>query len=925
MNTITKLFVLLSICFYSQSHAQNSRLFYQTKQEDVNQAYNFCVSEKDGVPYFFSIKENDGTFMKLTYGPLDEETLSPLSYNYITLPVEKSRFKFLNGINIVGDRLDIVVQSKIGTSFTSKFEFIEVDLANESILNVYSTQETYHAGFFRARSANEKLILYATNSSTQELIRFEKDLTNNYTTDTVSGTFGVFTPALRSSELEIFNGTEYLGVITSSIAISFVKRLSNASYTTHSINVGTSVRKWDFIPFQTNNFLFIGATKAIILDEDLSVTSDTDINFMDYIGGFPSTNAVVRNNELYIFSEGSSSLGSLYKTDLQFNIIEHYLFDRQIVPFDVVQRGNDVWMIGKSRDEVGSLNQTTTPSSLIINRNCNKSPIEEYHRLLSMKDFKFNVGNYNRLFQHTPNATSSFAYTASPNHPCTIFESSDNILGKNENDELVGIWSRYGLNNPLFPGPLFTSVADSNLQRDKYNRSYYVTSQMISDHVGHILTYGNPNYGMPNGIRYWPANGNTANGESAKIAEFIDINGNEIYEPHLGEFPKIYGDECLLTVYHQPDIDSLGNNLEVHRYLFSYNCDTNEVLKNTLFCNVKYINRGNDLHDVYVGSFIDYDMGYSGDDFVGTHVGLGMIYGYNGDSFDETNGGQIGFQDSIPALGQLLLLGSKQENNGVDDVIGVQLGESINGVGFGDGIIDNEYYTLESSYYMTNSGVFPHTDGLNTAQFYYNLQGLASDGTPQVVGAVGPYTLTGQSDPDFYATGGIPHANDFSEVSAGNASGDRRMLSGSGSGVLAAGDTLNYLSAYILSFGSQNDPNGPSVGQLFVDAQKVKDYFTNNDLGCGKSFDISDASLSVKPVKTLDFLMYPNPFNQTLNIQHDFIGNVDLSIRNLNGQEVLNQTNIASVHTLSLDLNAGIYFVELSSSKGKVIKKLVRK
>src|SRR5690606_13106808 len=174
----------------------------------------------------------------------------------------------------------------------------------------------------------------------------------------------------------------------------------------------------------------------------------------------------------------------------------------------------------------------------------------------------------------------------------------DNLLGKNVIDELVGTWQRYSYKgSKRLPGPLFTSVADSNMQRDKYNRSYYVTAQMIADHVGHILTYNNPNYGIPDGIRYWPGNGNVANGEAQKLADFVDHNNDGIYEPMLGEFPKIYGDRCLLTMYHQDQSDSLNNSLEIHRYLYQYDCDTNEILKNTIFCNVRYINRGTDMHD----------------------------------------------------------------------------------------------------------------------------------------------------------------------------------------------------------------------------------------------------------------------------------------------------------------------------------------
>lgn len=916
MNTITRFLMIVVMGLTTHLSAQDTRLFYQTKEDLAN--YNFTVAERNGIPYFFAIKEVDGAYMKLSYGPLDVQSLSPIGYSYITLPVQMNHFQFLNGVNVVGDRLDLVVQSRT-TETASMLNFIEIDLQSNTILASSSTPENYKVGFFRARSINQKLVLYGLDASTNQLVRFEKEITNNYTTDTVQETFNTYNAKVMMTEFEIVNNEEYVGVVAGINHVSFVKRNADDSYliTSPMLVSNFSVRSWDFIPFENNRFLFIGANKAIVLSSHLSVVSEENIDFLtSYVGlGLP-LNAIVRNNELYIF--GNSSL---FKTDLSFNVIENHTFDRNVVPFDIVSIGNDTYMIGRTEDNVGYLNLQS--SSLIINRNFDTSPIEEHHRTLTINDLTFNVGNYHRLFPHTMGATSSMTYGNEISSSPLIFESTDNLIGKNENDELVGIWGRYKVENPLLPGPLFTSVADSNLQRDKYNRSYYVTSQMISDHVAH---HGNSGYGMPNGIRYWPANGNTTNGEAQKIADFIDMNENDIYEPHLGEFPKIYGDKCLLTVFHQSSSDTLGNELEVHRYLFSYDCDTNEVLKNTLFSNVRYINRGNDINDVYVGSFIDYDLGYSEDDYVGTHVGLGMIYTYNGDSYDQTEGGQIGFHDSIPAMGQIVLTGAKMIDDGMDNAVGVGPGESINGIGFGDGIEDNEYYTLEASFRFARALMYSHDDGLMSVDRFYNaLQGLAMDGTPQLYGAVGPYAALGQSDPEFYATGGIPHTNNYSELSVNNAPGDRRILSGSGPGVLKTGDTLNYLTAHVLSFGIQNDPNGPSVGQLFTDAAKIKSYFANNDLGCGKTFDLSNVSLSLKKTEKPDFAVYPNPFKDELFIRHDFQGDVQLRIRNLNGQEIYHQDAVSNQQYISIDLTSGVYFVELNSSKGTVVKKIVRR
>lgn len=130
------------------------------------------------------------------------------------------------------------------------------------------------------------------------------------------------------------------------------------------------------------------------------------------------------------------------------------------------------------------------------------------------------------------------------------------------------------------------------------------------------------------------------------------------------------------------------------------------------------------MHHVYTGTFVDFDLGNPSDDYIGTNVELGLIYTYNGDPIDETNGAPIGFNENPPAVGILFLEGSKLENDGLDNPIGVDTLQSINGLGFGDGIIDNEKYTLESSRIMTNAGNYPYSDANNVHGFYNNLQGL---------------------------------------------------------------------------------------------------------------------------------------------------------------------------------------------------------
>jgi|GEM_PF-842255 len=902
---------------------EKSRLFYQTEEIEATKSFNFVIADYNGTPYFFSTKELVAGNVLLTYGPLDEQTLSPLSYNYIPLTISGNLNIFLNGINIIGDDAEIIIQESI-SSTQSKLNFVKVNLSNHSLFSLEGSTDLFFPNFYRARVVNQKLVLYGIKFPSKEFVRLEKSMNEPYLLESISVVSGAINSISKGSDFELVNNEEFACVVPSIYRVGFIKRDQNGIFSDTLVTDTPINRYWEFATYANSKFIYIAPNYYTVVDQELSLNS-INTSLLPTVSG-PNPSFVANYNEgvLTVAAGGYSEINfKQYNSTL--DSVNFYSINHRGELNDFVKRGNEFWLTGVSIKTEHSFGGYLRKNALFINRiNANHTSLE-FDRDLKLNNFNLNLGSLNRLFPFRETNTNGYALDGPlTNERSIIFNSSNNILAKNTNNEVVGIWSSFDDDITLFQGPIFTSNLDFNLQRDKYNRSFYVTSEMIASHVGHILTYNNPNYGIPHGILHWPTHGNTQNGEAQNLANFVDHNNNGIYEPLLGEFPKIYGDNCLLTIYHSQSGSSLSHELEVHRYFFNFNCDTNEVLKNVFFCNNRYINRGGDLKDLYVGSYIDYDLGYAGDDYVGTNVGLGMVYAYNGDAFDETNGVFFGFQDSLAAHGYLVLSGAKLMPDGEDNPEGVQVGESINGLGFGDGIVDNEYYTLESSFMYTNGGIYPYTDPTVWHEGYYSMQGFLQDGSHNDI-YPGRYMNLGQSDPLFYATRGVEHTNNYSESAQGNSPGDRRLMSGSGPGFLGSGDTLNYLTAYVLARGAGADPVNASLNELFDYGQRIRTYFMNNDVGCGKNFGISDASLHVKTAKTLDFAVYPNPFLDEVNIQHDFNGTVGLSIKNINGQEVYHAASISKNEAIYLELNAGIYFVELATSKGNVVKKLIRK
>jgi hypothetical protein len=148
-------------------------------------------------------------------------------------------------------------------------------------------------------------------------------------------------------------------------------------------------------------------------------------------------------------------------------------------------------------------------------------------------------------------------------------------------------YSGYG----YWPGPITNN--HNTVHQAKYDRIWKVTRTQIEDH---ILYFNNPLYITPPDILEWPGNGNTANGESAQLAPFVDINNDGIYSPNLGEYPKIKGDEAAYYI-----LNDKGNvkrpitpamNLEIHVMYYGYNNQHNSPVYNTLFTEYRIINRG---------------------------------------------------------------------------------------------------------------------------------------------------------------------------------------------------------------------------------------------------------------------------------------------------------------------------------------------
>lgn len=379
----------------------------------------------------------------------------------------------------------------------------------------------------------------------------------------------------------------------------------------------------------------------------------------------------------------------------------------------------------------------------------------------------------------------------------TIFQHSLWFGGLDAYDTLHLAACRYGqVGEDYWAGPLKTTDASIDLMTAlKYHHIWNLTREEIDHFIAH---HGEDNYDAPEDILTWPAHGE---GDYAQnLAPFVDVDGDGRYNPEAGDYPDIKGDQCLFFIFNDSFMEhgeSYGKKigLEIHAMVYAYNAPDDEALNNTVFINYKFFNRSaNDYHDVYLGLWTDWDIGYGWDDFVGCDVQRNSCFGYNGfplDGYNEPNA----YGNNPPVQVLTVLAGPYSDANERLGMTGFMYHNNYNGLN-GEPSIDEDYYKY--------------------------LRGLWRNGQPMLYGGDGyssgtidlpcKYMFPGDSDPNNIGTNGvqpegyITNGVYWTEEQCGNTPSDRRGLASVGPFSFHAGETqeLDYAMITVWKNGSQS-------------------------------------------------------------------------------------------------------------------------
>ncbi|UKN00736.1 T9SS type A sorting domain-containing protein [Paracrocinitomix mangrovi] len=466
-----------------------------------------------------------------------------------------------------------------------------------------------------------------------------------------------------------------------------------------------------------------------------------------------------------------------------------------------------------------------------------------------------------------------------------LFTSALWLGGVDINGQLKIAAVRYRDGNDYWAGPL-TDGGDAEIipsECAKYDQHYVVTQDEvrqfdawykagIKDQQEGTNTQSElfPDYEIPVSILDWPAHGDLSLGQNYYLAPFYDRNQDGNYDPLQGDYPwydiekeldcsvdrtvTLYGDQTVWwvmndkgNIHTETGADPLGMEIRCQAFAFA----TNDEVNNMTFYNYELVNRSTQtLYGTYFGVFIDGALGGPNDDYVGCDVSRGLGYTYNGDAFDETMGGFKGYGVNPPAAGVDFFEGPYQDNDGIDNPLTTNYNQAITqngipykglGIGYGDGIVDNERMGMRRFLYYNNLGggaLAAQTDP-QTGQDYYNyLSGYWKDGTPFVYGGSGHpasagaipaitsnYMFPGESDSLGWGTSGIPQQN-WTEQTAGNVPYDRRFAQSSGPFVLQPGAVNNITYGICWARATSGDPF-ESVKELRKADDKAQALFDN--------------------------------------------------------------------------------------------------
>jgi len=404
-----------------------------------------------------------------------------------------------------------------------------------------------------------------------------------------------------------------------------------------------------------------------------------------------------------------------------------------------------------------------------------------------------------RLFSNTNIVTPGYEFPAGSGN-YLIFSTGFWFGGTNQNGDLKLASQLFGIEREYVRGPV-SSTGDYLDTSYIYAYESGIWTVRKSEIIYHIDNYNQLGYVAPDVILNWPGNGNSSIGVAAQLAPYIDVNNNGIYEPYLGDYPCIKGDMASYQIFHENHQQAYnnGNKIGAEIHIMVYQIQSNNFIDSTTFIDVKAINRGqNSFNDFKSTVFMDPDVGFNQDDYIGSAPANNLVYAYNGDNFDEGGNGAPGYSNTPPAVGFMSL---------------------------------NKDFEYSWFFNRADLGIPATSDPSSPADYWNYMNGKWLDGSDWTYLGNG----YGGTVPTQHIMDGNPYlGTGWTELNADgngtpNPMGDRRFFATSIEETFNPGDTLIYNYAIIVNRQGDHLEN---VQGLINYADSVQNYFDNNSFSC---------------------------------------------------------------------------------------------
>jgi len=434
--------------------------------------------------------------------------------------------------------------------------------------------------------------------------------------------------------------------------------------------------------------------------------------------------------------------------------------------------------------------------------------------------------------------------------------------------------------NDYYAGPL---DATGNLIANNcasWDRVFSVTKQEIEI----FLNSGT----ISQNLRDWPGKGSIgANGLIQDLAPFEDANGDGVYNPDDGDYPKIKGHQALWYVFN--DVGNIhsatnGSIIGIEVQVMAYAFSSNNQLDNSTFYDYSIIKKSPGvLADAYIGFFVDSDLGNPQDDYTASHSSKRLGIVYNGDALDEDNNGTLGYGVNPPAIAYKLISTPIGANN-------------------------NE---MPLAAFMAPNSNNNQTGMPSLATEYYNyLKGNWKDGTSATLGGNG-YDVSSQNIYPYNYDMAVDSIN-WTECNNNNAPNDRKMLLSVGPINLNQNQVYNFTNAAIWV------PNATGINcnnlNIVVDETDIVEQLLKDSLAAN--------TLGIKQLSNKAIKVFPNPSFGDFTIELPSKETFTVQVYNLKGQLVSNLDRQFGRVQIS-NLANGTYHVSVKNAKEFYTSKLI--